>query len=192
MIKYILAFILGFITYIVSYKLIKQVFDKSGKGLKIEKAICGEFLRCTLQLPPSIVPKDKEIVVRHNLSLHTLDKKDLGNLRRPRGKDILFEKYCPGNENEDKTLLVATKIVWEKCDYNIEKGVKFIFIYEDNYYLGEVISYQHIRSWDMSYDGPSKITIPISIVGVPGTKLDVRLSGIVARVKEIFADWHYE
>ena len=192
MIKYIITFILGFITYVVSYKLIKRIFNKSGKGIRIEKAICGELFMCTLNLSPSIVPKDKDIVVRHNLSLHTLDRRGLGNLRRPRGRDVLFEKYCPGNENEDKTLMIATKIKWEYADYSIERGVKFIFIYEDNYYLGETISSERISSWKMHNEGPGQITIPMTIDGKPGTKIDVKLYKIVARVKEVFADWHYE
>lgn len=189
MMKYILVFILGFISYIGSYKLIKRYIKRE---IKIEKAICEEYFDCTLKLSPSTIPKDKDVVVRHNLSLHTLDKKSIGNLPFPRGRDILFEKYCPGNENEDKTLIVATKLDWKEADYHIERGVKLIFLHENNYYLGETVSQGNISAWRMRSDGPREIEIVMSIDGKPGSKVDVKLCYIIAKVKNIFADWHCE
>lgn len=183
---YILMFILGFVSCGVLYKFIQQI--KNEKEIKVEKVICEDCFDCTLLLFPTIIPKNKNIVVRHNLSFHTLDNKSIGNPPKPKGKDLLFEKYCPENESSDKTLIIASPITIVIGKVHIDRGVKLIFRRQCNYYLGEVAKEIDLGEWTVRNEGTS-IKIPVIIAG---QQRNIKLSSIVAQVREIFADWHYE
>ena len=170
---YILMFILGFISCGILYKFIQQI--KNEKEIKVEKVICEDCFDCTLLLFPAVIPKNKNIIVRHNLSFHTLDNKSIGNLPKPKGKDLLFEKYCPENESSDKTLIIASPITIVIGKVHID-------------YLGEVAKEIDLGEWTVRNEGTS-IKIPVIIAG---KQRNIKLSSIVAQVREVFADWHYE
>lgn len=155
---------------------------------KIEKVVCDRLMLCSLLLPPTIISKNKSIVVRVDLSYHTLDKKGLRNIIGiGKDKEVLFEEYTI-QTSEDWPCLIVSKLVRFKADvkYTIGKGIKFIFRYNNNYYLGTVIRETEVSYW---YDNPEKHVIPVC---VGSDEINVHMSDIVAKVNQKFADWHYE
>ena len=163
--------------------------------IKINKVICDEFVRSPLYLKPTIIPDDKNIVVRHNLALCPLDKAYLqnpGKFSKYKGeyKILLFEEYHVVNaEDEDKPTLITVKPIHigRYTDLDIPEKTRLIIKWKSNYY-------SCITAGDVFIRGDSYYNAKTYEVGIYIGKEYYKINAerIVGRVEKTYADYYYE